>query len=67
MNYKDRVGDLIEIVDTSDLQLMQDNHQASGKKTEAHTTTAPWTLYITREGQTNVYHTDPYKPAAPMK
>ena len=60
LNYKDRVGDLIEIVDTSDLQLMQDNHQRTEKKAEPHSTIAPWILYISRQGSVNIiYHTNP--------
>lgn len=54
MNYKDSVGDLIEIVDQSDLDLMvlESGHLQSH---------APWTLYLTDQGDYSPYNTHPYR------
>lgn len=54
MNYKDSVGDLIEVVDQSDLDLMvsESRHQQSH---------APWTLYLTDWGDYTPYNTHPYR------
>lgn len=54
MNYKDRVGDLIEIVDQSDLNLMLDE----ARHLPGHT---PWTLYLTDQGDYTPYNTHPYR------
>ena len=47
LNYRDIDGDLIEIVDQSDLDLM--------------TKTTPLTLYITDQGDHTPYNTHPYR------
>lgn len=54
MNYKDRVGDLIEIVDQSDLDLMV-------YETRQHQGHTPWTLYLTEQGDYTPYNTHPYR------
>ena len=49
MNYRDRDGDLIEIVDQSDLDLMIKSIQG------------PPSLFITYQGDHTPYHTHPYR------
>jgi hypothetical protein len=50
LNYRDIDGDLIEIVDQSDLDLMTQT-----------TLTTPLTLYITDQGDHTPYNTHPYR------
>ena len=57
LNYRDRTGDLIEIVDQSDLKLMTSEPGASPHK-PGH---APWALYITEQGDHTPYNTHPYR------
>lgn len=59
INYKDSSGDLIEIVDDNDLQIMKD--QLRGRASDQKTNLAPWKLYISKSGDTAVYNTHPYK------
>ena len=56
INYKDSSGDLIEVVDDSDLLLMKDDSSRSTGRSNDDST-APWTLYITRAGDHTVYNT----------
>lgn len=57
MNYQDTVGDLIEIVDQSDLDLMISSSQAVPQQWGQ----PPWTLYITDQGDHTPYNTYPYR------
>ncbi|XP_019852481.1 PREDICTED: neutrophil cytosol factor 4-like [Amphimedon queenslandica] len=57
INYKDSSGDLIEVVDDSDLLLMKDDSSSRSTGRSSDDNTAPWTLYITRAGDHSVYNT----------
>ena len=49
LNYKDRTGDLIEITDKKDIEMMKREVAQDG-----------WTFHVTRSGDLQVYHTHPY-------
>ena len=49
LNYRDKDGDLIEIVDQSDLDLMKQSCQGS------------YTIFITDHGDHTPYNTHPYR------
>ena len=62
LNYKDSVGDLIEITDDSDLQLMVDAFREKKTSRFQHQpSVASWVLHITRQGDASVYNTNPYQ------
>ena len=58
LNYLDSTGDLVEMVDDSDVGLMQ----SEGKPPPQHLGDyhAPWAVYVTVAGDHTPYRTDPY-------
>ena len=56
LNYKDSSGDLVEMVDESDVILLQREGIPPRK-----TSDAPWAIYMTTAGDNSVYHLDPGK------
>ena len=55
LNYKDSSGDLIEIVDQSDLNLMMSEGTSPHKSSPVQ-----WALYVTDQGDHTPYNTHPY-------
>ena len=70
LNYKDSTGDLIEMVDDSDVQRMTE--EGVGPTKNNHLTvpssgsSSSWMIYVTSLGDTSVYHTHPYKKPKPV-
>ena len=59
LNYKDRTGDLIEMTEQSDIELMKAEGIPPRRQSEGQH--APWALYVTEAGDHIPYNTDPYK------
>ena len=71
LNYKDCIGDLIEIVDDSDVQRMTE--EGAGPRRGGTHLAVPngsegsgWMIYVTAVGDTSVYHTHPYEKPKPV-
>ena len=75
MNYKDSSGDLIEIIDDSDVLIMTEegagpltagrNHLVVPRSGEPGKNSG-WMIYVTAVGDTSVYHTHPYEKPKPV-
>lgn len=59
VNYKDSSGDLIEMCDEEDVNLLLEQGTHPKKHQDDHH--APWALYITKPGDFSVYNTDPHR------
>ena len=61
LNFKDQQGDLIQIVDESDMKLVKKyaaKLKRPGVKDPLHST---WAIYATRVGDYSPYNTHPYE------
>jgi len=56
VNYKDSSGDLVEMCDEEDVDLLLE--QGTHPKKHLDDRHAPWALYITKSGDYSVYNTD---------
>ena len=59
LNYKDKSGDLIELIDDTDFQLMTEEC-GRGQRSHNQLGDTSWILYITKADDTSVYNTHPY-------
>ena len=60
LNYKDPSGDLIEIIDRDDIELLKQDGAPPLRRIEG-SSHAPWAIYVTKAGDHTPYNTDPYK------
>ncbi len=59
LNYRDSSGDLVEMTEQMDIELMKSEGIPPRRQSDSNH--APWAVYVTEVGDYKVYSTDPHK------